>query len=173
MRKPNCTCSVCGKPVYRRPWELAYRIKNAYCSTSCLQTVRPLIPSRDCESCGKLFKPETRAGRFCSKSCAARASRNRFGTAGKNGGYKTATQARLVLLKQLFKFETCMVEGCNYSKTYDVHRLVPGRDGGTYSVGNMFAICPNHHAEIERKLISVEKVNDYTLRIVLEGTQDR
>ena len=40
-----------------------------------------------------------------------------------------------------------------------------GKDGGQYEIGNMFAICPNHHGEITRKIITVIKINDYTLRI--------
>ena len=58
-----------------------------------------------------------------------------------------------------------MIEGCKYDKTFDWHRIIPGKEGGKYEIGNMFAICPNHHAEITRKIIQVEKVNDYTLRI--------
>ena len=58
-----------------------------------------------------------------------------------------------------------MIEGCEYNKTYDIHRLIKGKDGGKYEVGNMFAICPNHHAEIHRGLIEVEKIDDKTLKI--------
>ena len=62
-----------------------------------------------------------------------------------------------------------MVEGCGYDKTYDIHRLIPGKQGGKYETGNMFAICPNHHAETHRKLIILEKINDYSLKVVYEG----
>lgn len=58
-----------------------------------------------------------------------------------------------------------MIDGCNYNKCYDLHRI---KEGGEYIVGNAFAICPNHHAEIHRNIIQVEKVNDYTLIIVGE-----
>ena len=56
-----------------------------------------------------------------------------------------------------------MVEGCAYNTTYDVHRHVSGKDGGLYEIGNMFAICPNHHAEITRKIISMTKISDCLL----------
>lgn len=56
-----------------------------------------------------------------------------------------------------------MVSGCSYNKTYDIHRLAPG-DG--YVIGNMFAICPNHHAEIHRGFVSLEKTDDCTLRLI-------
>jgi predicted restriction endonuclease len=58
-----------------------------------------------------------------------------------------------------------MIENCVYDKTFDIHRYVWGKDGGKYEIGNMFAICPNHHAEITRKIISVVKVDDKTLRV--------
>ena len=62
-----------------------------------------------------------------------------------------------------------MVEGCDYEKTFEIHRLVPGKEGGAYEVGNMFAICPNHHAEVSRGRINLEKVSDSILRIVEES----
>lgn len=48
-----------------------------------------------------------------------------------------------------------MVEGCDYERTFDLHRMVAGRDGGCYELGNMFALCPNHHAEVERGLVTL------------------
>ena len=60
-----------------------------------------------------------------------------------------------------------MIEGCEYNRVYVVHRIVEGKDGGKYEIGNMFAICPNHHAEIHSKLISVMKINDWTLQITV------
>ena len=59
-----------------------------------------------------------------------------------------------------------MVEGCSYSTTFDIHRVITGKDGGEYVVGNMFAICPNHHAEVTRGIITLIKVNDYTLEVL-------
>lgn len=59
-----------------------------------------------------------------------------------------------------------MVEECQYSRTLDVHRLVHGKDGGKYEIGNMFTICPNHHAECHRGLITFEKISDSLLRAI-------
>jgi hypothetical protein len=59
-----------------------------------------------------------------------------------------------------------MVEGCDYGRCFDIHRLCPGREGGEYVIGNMFAICPNHHAEAHRGLIRLVKVDDHTLQAV-------
>lgn len=117
-----------------------------------------------CKKCGSPFKPSKSRVKFCSIKCS-----NSF-----NGDLKrkytcaTNNTSRLKLenIKFVHHFDSCMIEGCNYNTTYDVHRLVPGKEGGKYEIGNMFAICPNHHAEITRKIIKVEKINDFTLRIV-------
>jgi predicted restriction endonuclease len=80
------------------------------------------------------------------------------------------SRKRLSILKRIFGFKHCMVEGCDYDKTFEIHRLVPGKEGGDYEVGNMFAICPNHHAEVSRGLISLEKLSDSELRVI-EGSE--
>ena len=67
------------------------------------------------------------------------------------------------MLYETFKFSNCMVAGCEYSRTFDVHRLIPGKDGGQYAIGNMFAICPKHHAEVHRGIIVLKKLSDCEL----------
>lgn len=75
------------------------------------------------------------------------------------------TRRRLELLKHEFDFDSCMIHDCKYNRLdillYEVYKFKDGK----YEIGNMFAICPNHMAEIRRKLISVKKINDYTLEI--------
>ena len=162
MRNPNCVCKICNKEIYRKPSELL-KLKNVYCSKECLWNDRGRIESKSCKTCKKQFRPYKRNSDFCSKSCANSARRGK--TYSKlSAGNKS--QTNLALLKNTFNFEICMVSGCRYSKTFDVHRLVEGKDGGKYEIGNMFAICPNHHAESHRGLIKLEKINDYTLRAI-------
>ena len=168
MRRPNTTCVICGKGVYRRPWEIEHRIKNVYCSKACMQVHKPPIPDIRCGTCCKHFHPEKRTVKYCSKICASKATKNRQGTSGIKNGHRNKSQARLETLQRLFHFESCMVENCIYSKTYDIHRLIRGKDGGEYEIGNMFAICPNHHAEETRGLIKFYKINEYTLGIIEE-----
>jgi hypothetical protein len=80
--------------------------------------------------------------------------------------YQNSTKRKLEMLQQAFGFTCCMVEGCGYNRVYDVHRFISGKHGGRYVIGNMFAICPNHHAEVTRGLIQLEKISDCLLRIV-------
>jgi hypothetical protein len=79
------------------------------------------------------------------------------------------SRKKLALLKNIFNFNNCMVDGCDYCTTYDIHRFVPGSQGGKYEIGNMFAICPNHHAEVSRKIIEFEKISDCKLKIKSSG----
>jgi hypothetical protein len=50
----------------------------------------------------------------------------------------------------------CEFPGCPYSRITQRHRIVPGRDGGKYSLGNVIALCPTHHCEADRGWIPVE-----------------
>lgn len=163
MRNPNCNCYICLKPIYRRPKES----NNKCCSFDCYFQKKSIEAkerrTKNCESCGKRFDSKQRA-KTCSRSCANKKR--------KGSGYKklrlpdSSSARRLLALKNAFNFTSCMIEGCDYCRTYDVHRYVEGKNGGKYEIGNMYAICPNHHAEITRKIIVVEKINDWTLKII-------
>ena len=160
MRKPNCVCKSCQKEIYRKPCEIS-KFKNVYCSKECLWEDRGRRKDKECKNCKKQFRPYKRNSEFCCKKCA---NSNRRGKTYSKLSAGNKSRTNLALLKNTFKFESCMVENCNYNKTYDIHRLKEGKDGGKYEIGNMFAICPNHHAEVHRRLIKLEKINDYTLK---------
>lgn len=158
MRKPNIKCSVCETPIYRRPNEIK-KFSIFTCSPEC----RKLLTDQKikiCPTCKVDFKPSSKKSKFCSRSCS---NKSRKGSAYLKQGFSNKSQRRLAILKEAFAFESCMVVGCTYNKVYEIHRFLPGRKGGEYIIGNMFAICPNHHAEIERKIVSVSKINNHTL----------
>ncbi len=62
-----------------------------------------------------------------------------------------------------------MIQGCEYRRTLDIHRLKPGKDGGKYEIGNAFALCPNHHAEVHRGLVVLVKVSDFEVAAEDQG----
>lgn len=160
-RKPNHICDYdkCDIPVYRRPSQ-----KRRFCSRTCYG-LDNRIEDKNCESCEKKFKPNHSTQKYCSKSCANKGKRYDWSTK-KNDNPKNNRASRLKLLEGVFRFKECMVEGCEYDKVFDIHRHINGKDGGQYVIGNMFAICPNHHAEHHRKIIRLEKINDFTMRVV-------
>lgn len=169
VRYPNSECKRCQKPIYRRPAEIERYKNGVFCGRDCfhLETWGRLPREQviSCRICKKQFQ-RTHSNRnafYCSRSCS---NKGRKGTKyiGLNAG--NASQQRLAALKERFGFSRCMVEGCYYDKTFDVHRFVPGRSGGLYKIGNMFAICPNHHAEHTRGLIEFVKLDDSSLRVL-------
>lgn len=160
-RNPNTTCFVCREPIYRRPGDLAKR-NNVFCSSFCWGLLQEL-PWVDCMECGTSFKLVHAKQKFCSKSCVAKQKRS---TRGRRIPARNISQRNLQILHEAFNFSECMVEGCNYDRVFEIHRLIEGKNGGKYVIGNMFAICPNHHAEITRGLLIVKKKNNHVLRVV-------
>jgi hypothetical protein len=157
----NTSCCCCSKPLHRRPRDLKYK---SYCSMECYKKAKRIVLI--CPTCKKEFwryKEETghRRKKYCSKSCA---NRNRIGMR-YGGGRKCDSRRRLELFQKASGIKTCSVVGCAYSRTLDLHRLVEGKNGGGYILGNMFAICPNHHAEITRGFAQVTAISKFSLRI--------
>lgn len=164
-RQPNTTCRKCEKPIYRRPGEIERYRRGVFCSRDCYHLMQwghtPSSVIVKCLYCGEDFKRthSSRRAKYCSRKCSNGARRGiRYST-----GKKNSSQERLHLLKTTYGIECCMVEDCDYGTTLDVHRIVPGYRGGLYELGNMFAVCPNHHAEHTRGLIILEKISDTVL----------
>lgn len=165
MRKPNTVCSKCDKPIYRRPSDLA-KYKHCFCSRECQGTIRKAKKIRKvCQKCEGEFFVATykRKRKYCSHACSNKARRGITYTGDK---LENRTKRRLAELRNRFDFNSCMIEGCNYNRIYRIHRLIPGKEGGKYEIGNMFAICPNQHAEIHAGIIRVIKISDCKLKIM-------
>lgn len=162
-RKHNAICNFCGESYYQRPYQKRKNKSGGYCSMKCFGTFKTK-PNRTCETCGKEFHPPRKTSRYCSRRCSSGARKPCNGKY--VGGTRDLRAYRLQRLFDVSGFDSCMVDGCGYNRTYDIHRLVCGKDGGKYEVGNMFAICPNHHAEFHRNIAVFEKVTDFRLRIV-------
>jgi hypothetical protein len=155
-RRPNSKCDRCGRVFYRRPSQKK-RYGNCYCSWRCYRIVTR-VSDKTCPVCDTDFQPKQKSQTYCSKSCASKGSKLVY----KHGSLlkvpKTKTKIKIEVLEACFGSPLCcMVEGCSYSRTLDVHRLIPGRRDGEYVIGNMFSLCPNHHMEIERKIALPEK----------------
>jgi len=158
-RKPNhnCSNSECKNIIYKRPTE-----KIKYCSRSCYFKTIIKRKNINCKYCNKSFLPDRIEQKYCSNVCAASILRGPY----TKTKFRSKTQYRLQLLKDKFNFIKCMVYGCTYNKVYNVHRFIEGKYDGKYEIGNMFAICPNHHCEYHSGLIKFEKTNDSELKII-------
>lgn len=162
QRNPNTKCKKCEKPTYKSPFAIESYGDNLYCSRKCMFDDRKKL--KTCPICEVEFQSKPKQI-YCSKVCSGKATRNRTGTKKGFRKQKCTTHTRLEVLKEKFDFKCCMVKGCNYDKCYDIHRLIEGKNGGTYTIGNMFAICPNHHAESHRGIIVLVKISDCELKI--------
>lgn len=163
MSRTNTVCAHCSVPIYRKPHQIANG-QLRFCTRQCFQKHYNMISEPiKCKICNGSFRRQGRDHIYCSKSCAQKSRAGKKRNGNKNGN---ASRARLNLLYEMFAFKCCMVEGCEYGRVYDVHRLIEGKHGGEYVVGNMFAICPNHHAEYTRGLIRFEKIDDSHLRAI-------
>lgn len=172
MRTYNINCKVCGKPSYRRPIHLEQdKIKGIgfHCKQCLINKSRTNIT---CKVCKKIFFGK-KDRIYCSKSCCGKEQRNKTGTTNGSNPRKNLSQYYLDKLKKEFNFDFCMVKGCTYNKCYELHRFIHGKDGGKYEIGNMFAICPNHHTEIHKKITIVKKINNYTLEVVRVDEEPR
>src|ERR1035437_9291762 len=165
FRKPNTKCFICSKSIYKRPVHIK-RQKYVFCSRICYGVNNKRLKNRVCDFCKIEFTPTKHQQKFCSHSCAASKLRGTYKKNFHGARLQNNTERKLFVLRDRFHFTHCMIQGCAYDKTYDIHRLIPGKQGGKYEIGNIFAICPNHHAETHRKLIVLQKVNNYTLKIV-------
>lgn len=169
-RKPNTTCGTCATPIYRRPNELQ-RFTKVYCSRDCMWQDRGRAPVLKCHVCGSRVKAthKRRPRKFCSRKCS---NKGRRGITYSKNSQGNKSQRRLAQIQNTLGTRECMVTGCDYDKVLEVHRHVPGRKGGGYVIGNMFAICPNHHAEITRGLLRVEKTSNKELQPTKEGAAE-
>jgi len=52
----------------------------------------------------------------------------------------------------------CEIEGCSWEYKIQRHRIVPGRDGGKYSKGNVIALCPNHHFLADNGILGIREL---------------
>jgi hypothetical protein len=162
MRTHNSACVRCSKTYYRRPLQQKFR---AICSACRKEENAEKWIEQECIACKKKFKyPQyERKRKTCSRECS---NKNRAGIAYEKKCRRGKQQYNLYILRQNFTFDSCMIEGCGYNLTYDVHRLIPGKQGGKYEIGNMFAICPNHHAECHREICVLEKIDNSHLRAI-------
>lgn len=63
----------------------------------------------------------------------------------------------------------CEIPGCTYTRYFQRHRIIPGRDGGRYKLGNVIALCPNHHKEADEGLIPADELLEIVRLRIADG----
>lgn len=144
-RKPNCTCAICGKAIYRRPLQIESR--PVYCSQACAGKAqrRPRL----CPVCGNEFLATKSEQRTCSRACA---NVGRTGITYRSTGRPKKHKVNDVraLKQRLIETRGSQCERCGYNNVdiLVVHHIVRRSDGGTNELENLQLLCPTCHAEV-------------------------
>lgn len=137
-RRPNCTCKICGTPIYRRPVQIAGG--DVFCSSVCTGLNQRV--ERVCKICLKKYVGNKHT---CSRACANKAragisytKENKF-----NNAYRGALLKEKVAEERGGICEKCGME--NYS-ILQIHHKKEQHKGGTDAMTNLELLCPNCHA---------------------------
>jgi hypothetical protein len=136
-RKANATCSVCQKPIYRRPAQIASG--SVFCSIACNG-----ISQQKPKSCPICLKKFTGTKKTCSRSCA-----NTYRQGVTHTKENASNNARRVkkLKEDVAKRCQGKCERCgenNYA-ILEVHHKIERHRGGTDTLTNLELLCPNCH----------------------------
>jgi 5-methylcytosine-specific restriction endonuclease McrA len=137
-RVPNCICSICSKPIYRRPLQIASG--NVFCSSVCCGKNQRV--ERTCNVCGL---PYIGAKRTCSRACA---NKGRSGIKYLGLNEKNNARQGMLLKEKVAKKHGGVCQRCgenNYAILQTHHKKERYR-GGKDTLTNLELLCPNCHA---------------------------
>ncbi|HLN19359.1 MAG TPA: HNH endonuclease [Patescibacteria group bacterium] len=140
-RKPNASCLVCGKDVYRRPIEIKRNNGRVFCSVACYgKSCRKETP---CLICGKPILAGFHR-KTCSRSCS---NKYREGIKYKLNSPRDKVKTQGLLKIRLLKIRGKKCERCGFGKyeILQVHHKNKNRNNN--DLDNLELICPNCHSE--------------------------
>ncbi len=140
-RNPNTKCTVCSKPVYRRPVELTRSNHRAFCSQKCYGiSCRRENPCIVCKTpiLGGLHK------KTCSRVCA---NKHRAGIKYKLGRPRDKAKGCRALKLMLFRHRGEKCERCGYDKVQILQAHHKDRNTKNNTLNNLELLCPNCHME--------------------------
>ncbi len=138
-RKLNCSCSLCGSKMYRRPSQLTSG--RVYCSRSCHGIAQRF--TKECPVCGKSYWGTKQT---CSRACAnkRRTGTRYLGENKNNKAFQGWFLKEKLCAERGGKCEMCGYENYNILQ---IHHIIPKADGGTDESRNLMILCPNCHME--------------------------
>ena len=144
-RTPNCSCSICGKKIYRRPSQLL--AGSVFCSRKCTGKSQR-TNEKKCPICKKMFLSQA-GGRqkTCSRECS---NKSRVGVKYNRPKRKNSAVRGNKLKERLAKTRGGQCEKCGHENynILQVHHILPKASGGTNEKSNLMLLCPNCHAII-------------------------
>jgi hypothetical protein len=85
--------------------------------------------------------------KFCCQSCTDEFYAEKY-----------CREHRKEKIKTFFQSDKQECARCGYSGTIDIHHIIYKKEGGQDSPENLIPLCPNCHALIHRKLISIDEI---------------
>jgi hypothetical protein len=138
-RKPNTKCSICGKEIYRRPFQI--KGGQVFCGLVCRGiSDRKEIP---CSVCGKLILSGLNK-KTCSRACA---NIQRTGIKYHLGSPRDKVKYQKGLKLRLLKKRGRKCERCDYDKYEILQVHHKDRNRKNNDLKNLELICPNCHYE--------------------------
>lgn len=140
-RKPNTKCSVCKKPIYRRPFEIERSKGKISCSIKCYG-----ISCRKETPCIVCKKPMLSGlnKKTCSRSCA---NKHRVGIGYNLGRPKDKVTSQKRIKMRILDKRGGSCERCGYNKKHILEMHHIDRNRGNNKSINLEILCPNCHSE--------------------------
>jgi hypothetical protein len=152
IRNPNTNCSICNKPIYKRPSIIKGNKGKVYCSQQCYGiSCHKEIP---CLVCQKPILSGLNK-KTCSRSCA---NKLRTGIKYKLNRPKDMVKTYHQLKIRLISQRGTKCEKCGYSKTEILEIHHKDRNRNNNNLNNLILICPNCHSE-EHHLKKLGKIH--------------
>lgn len=138
-RNPNTKCSICNKPIYRRPVELKKNNGRVFCGMACYGlSCRKENP---CIICGKPILAGLNK-KTCSRSCA---NKHRSGIQYKINRPHDKVVAERSLKIRLIKERGKKCERCGFDKFEILQTHHKDKNKHNNDLNNLELICPNCH----------------------------
>jgi hypothetical protein len=176
-RKPKIEkpCSFCGKPVFRT--SINNKSGNVFCSTSCTAKFNNIyhrrLPSSTCKLCGK---PNTSSRTYCSSCWKRKNKADAFANitllslrqVTGRPHYQVYANIRIYsrsIYKTIHGKVNCLY--CGYDKHVEICHIKSIGDfpdsalvSDVNSPDNLVALCPNHHWEFDKNIITIEDIKN-------------
>lgn len=140
-RNPNTNCTVCGKPVYKRPVEISRNEGKVFCSMCCYGI--SCRKEKPCIICGKPILAGLHK-KTCSRSCA---NKHRVSIKYRLNQPKSKVKYQRGLKIRLLEMRGKVCERCGYNKPEILQVHHKDKDRGNNDLNNLELICPNCHFE--------------------------
>jgi len=140
-RKPNVSCVVCKKPLYRRPVEIKRNEGKVYCSMACYGI--SCRNEKPCPICGKMILAGANK-KTCGRSCA---NKMRTGITYHRSRPNDKVVSQRAIKVRVMEERGTACERCGYAIREVLHVHHKDRNRQNNVMDNLELICPNCHYE--------------------------